>query len=247
MPSSSSAVTMHGPSTLEPSQSFAFAGPHADRELARLRVPGRHVVPDRPAENVRHRVLDADVLSLRSDHAGELELVIESVRVRGPRDLFARDRSRCRASPCSTRARRTIRAAMSRPRRGMTLSRCPLNVRKSRRLRGRSGASRRPPVDRAVRPPTGAPASMNATMSPSKPTSTMAPSSSKPTRGAAAGLVGHELHGPATAARRTARESSGTSRSGRGSPPEPASPRPRSARDSRRAGARTATTNPGVQ
>ena len=88
VPSSSSAVTMHGPSTLEPSQSFAFPGPMpigSSRVCVSLADMSFQIVQPKTCV---HRVLDADVLSLRSDHAGELELVIESVRVRGPRDLL---------------------------------------------------------------------------------------------------------------------------------------------------------------
>ena len=66
---------------------MAFAGAHADRELTHLGVAGGHVVPDRPTEDVRQSVLGANVLARRPDHRGDLELVIESIRVRRPRDL----------------------------------------------------------------------------------------------------------------------------------------------------------------
>ena len=51
----SSAVTMQGPSTLEPSQSLALQGPIPTGQLADLDVAGGHVVPDRVAEDVVQR------------------------------------------------------------------------------------------------------------------------------------------------------------------------------------------------
>src|SRR5260221_1908918 len=71
---------------------------------------------------------------------------------------------------------------MGRPRRVIALCRCPSNVRKSRNERGRSGA-RSLACLTGVRLPFGAPASMKATMSPSKPRSTISPFTRAPTRG----------------------------------------------------------------
>src|SRR5437868_4979750 len=60
---------------------------HADLHLLRLHVARREVVPDRPAEHVLERMLAGDVAAGLADYGGELELVIELVRVLRPRDL----------------------------------------------------------------------------------------------------------------------------------------------------------------
>ena len=83
----SSAVTMQGPKTFEPSQSFALHGPMPIGQLAGLGVAGRHVVPDRVPEDVLQRCGLGDVLAGASDDGGELELVVQLLRVRRPGDL----------------------------------------------------------------------------------------------------------------------------------------------------------------
>ena len=69
----------------------------------------------------------------------------------------------------------------------------PSKARKSRSERGRSGASRRAPSTTSP-PPSGAPAAMNATMSPSNPTSRTVVSLERADPRAGAGVVGHETH-----------------------------------------------------
>src|SRR3954451_17334148 len=77
-------------------------------------------------------------------------------------------------------------AGTSRPRFLYAFFRCPSKARKSRNDRGTSGASSRAPAT-GRSAPIGAPASMKATMSPSKPTSRTVWPSSRPTRGGPAG------------------------------------------------------------
>src|SRR3982074_2696691 len=111
-PSTSSAVTMHGPSTLDPSQSLALAGPipigsssdwmsRADTPFQTLSPKAaprslglggarRHAIPDAVAEDVLERMLELDVFAPPPDHDRKLQLMVELLRVRGPRDLLVR-------------------------------------------------------------------------------------------------------------------------------------------------------------
>ena len=162
---------------------------HAERQLARLGVARRHVVPDRPAEDVLARSALRDVAALGADHAGELELVSScpSSAATGSRP---RARSRCRAGPCSTQAPRTTASGIVRDRGPASRAfMWPSNVRKSRSVRGRNGArSRAPatgrPLASAARAPARSPPAISAVMSPSKPTSTTSSPRRTPTRGA---------------------------------------------------------------
>src|SRR5918993_4080013 len=54
---------------------------HSHRKLPRLRVAGRKVVPDGVAEDVPVSLLARDVLSPAPDYGGELQLVVEHLRV----------------------------------------------------------------------------------------------------------------------------------------------------------------------
>src|SRR3954453_9560050 len=82
--SNSSAVTMHGPSAFDPSQSFALPGPMPTGALLSLDVARREVVPDRVAEDAAGCVPRLRVADAPPDHRRELELVVRAIGVGPP-------------------------------------------------------------------------------------------------------------------------------------------------------------------